>query len=241
MASGWLSLTPRSRRRRATSPPSDQRSLSFSRGDRFMPASLDEIDQSESSHSRGIAGPPARAKRPRSCRRGGVLAASGAQKRGGLQTRSSGRCRPRLRTNLIALRTASPAPRRRGDDQRGADSDAAPSRPPGFASFSPMSPPAARFPRTPACRRAAAASDRQNRRAASLAHRGAAEHHDFAQQQRGVPPDRCRSGATAGPDRTGWFPAAARPDAPGRAFSAISICAAGPWRDRFFRPRPSSP
>src|SRR5882757_4728678 len=40
IASGWLSLTPRSSRRRATMAAIEIKSLSFSRGDRFMRALL---------------------------------------------------------------------------------------------------------------------------------------------------------------------------------------------------------
>src|SRR5580700_6405910 len=54
MASGWLSLTPRSSRRRATMAAIEISSLSFSRGDRFMRAlALVDLVEPEPRQRRG--------------------------------------------------------------------------------------------------------------------------------------------------------------------------------------------
>src|SRR6201989_3095523 len=88
-ASGWLSLTPRSSRRRATMAAIEIRSLSFSRGDRFMralalvdlvePEPRQRVGRSAAEHrhhvgaqARGILGTEARHCKSIPCGDGGL-------------------------------------------------------------------------------------------------------------------------------------------------------------------------
>src|SRR4051794_317764 len=179
-ASGWLSLTPRSSLRRATIAAIEIRSLSFSRGERFMRA-LGPVSEK-------LIEPQPRQRWTRVTKHGDHVGAQHCR----ILCTEAGRCKavPGGDADLAAEgRTGVADPRQRrlipGHDQRGADRAAAIGdraaverradvavEPHGLRKGQP-----AAAAQAPAVGELAAPH--------GLAHRGAPEHHDLAQQQRG--------------------------------------------------------